>query len=291
MRQRQLFGLRSDLAWVQQVAADPRAQMEALDFPMLPEEEAEFGSRQRAYEAAVEVIQRYAASHVDQFGGVYTDQPNHVVVTLWTDDPEGHLADLNKLGAVAKPIVARQVRWSERELRAVQDQVDWDWFSEVDARGEGVGADIVRNVVEIDISSANPDAPRLIVEHYVGALGIPPEMLVVTSDGTGAALLPFGTVRGVVTLADGSAPGYNNLMVDGRGAGPGSCGGGDMGYGVGEDGRFRIPCQVGKYTMVIEAPLPRDGGWVVVGRADVTVRADRTVKVRIRLDQGADVRG
>ena len=103
MRQRQLFGLRSDLAWVQQVAADPRAQMEALDFPMLPEEEAEFGSRQRAYEAAVEVIQRYAASHVDQFGGVYTDQPNHVVVTLWTDDPEGHLADLNKLGAVAKP--------------------------------------------------------------------------------------------------------------------------------------------------------------------------------------------
>ena len=80
-------------------------------------------------------------------------------------------------------------------------------------------------------------------------------------------------------------------MVDGRGAGPGSCGGGDMGYGVGEDGRFRIPCQVGEYTMVIEAPLPRDGGWVVVGRADVTVRADRTVKVRIRLDRGADIRG
>lgn len=291
MRQRQLFGLRSDLAWVQQVAADPRAQMEALDFPMLPEEEAEFGSRQRAYEAAVEVIQRYAASHVDQFGGVYIDQPNHVVVTLWTDDPEGHLADLNKLGAVAKPIVARQVRWSERELRAVQDQVDWDWFSEVDAKGEGVGADIVRNVVEIDISSANPDAPRHIVEHYIDALGIPPDMLVVTSDGTGAALLPFGTVRGVVTLADGSEPGYNNLMVDGRGAGPGSCGGGDIGYGVGADGRFRIPCQVGEYTMVIEAPLPRDGGWVVVGRADVTVRADETVKVRIRLDRGADVRG
>ena len=64
-----------------------------------------------------------------------------------------------------------------------------------------------------------------------------------------------------------------------------------MGYGVGEDGRFRIPCQVGKYTMVIEAPLPRDGGWVVVGRADVTVRADQTVKVRIRLEQGTDVRG
>ena len=168
MRQRQLFGLRSDLAWVQQVAADPRARMEALDFPMLPEEEAEFGSRQHAYEAAVEVIERYAASHVDQFGGVYTDQPNHVVVSLWTHDPDGHLAELNKLGAVAKIIVARQVRWSERELRTVQDQIDWGWFSEVDAKGEGVGADIVRNVVEIDISSANPDAPRHIVEHYVG---------------------------------------------------------------------------------------------------------------------------
>ena len=51
----------------------------------------------------------------------------------------------------------------------MQDQIDWDWFSEVDAEGEGVGADIVRNVVEIDISSANPDAPRRIVEHYVDA--------------------------------------------------------------------------------------------------------------------------
>ena len=291
MRQRQAFGLRSDLAWVQEVAADPRARMETLDFPMLPEEDAEFGSRQHAYAAAVEVVQRYAASRVDAFGGVYIDQPNHVVVSLWTDDPEDHLAEINKVGAVAKPIVAREVRWSEHELRSVQDQIDWDWFAEVDAKGQGVGVDIIGNVVDIEISSANPDAPRRIVDHYAEALGIPPEMLDVESDGTGAALLPYGTVRGIVTLADGSEPGDNNLMVDGRNDGPGSCGGGDIGYGVGDDGRFQIPCQVGDYTMVIEAPLPRDAGWVVVGRAHVTVRSGQAVRVRIRLDRGAEIRG
>ena len=40
VRQRRSFGLRSDLAWVRQVAADPRARMDALDFLMLPEEDA-----------------------------------------------------------------------------------------------------------------------------------------------------------------------------------------------------------------------------------------------------------
>ncbi len=157
--------------------------------------------------------------------------------------------------------------------------------------GQGVGADITRNVVKIEISSANPDAPRLIVEHYAKQLGIPSEMLDVVSDGTGVELLPFGWVKGVVVLADGSEPGYNDLMVDGRGGDPGYCGGGDVGYGVGSDGKFKLPCKIGARTIVVLAPTPDDGRWVIVGSADVTVRADETVRIRIRLDKAADIRG
>ena len=291
VRQRISFGLRSDLAWVRQVAADPRARMEVLDFLMLPEEESALYASQSSYQAAAGAIQRYAESHKDEFGGLYIDQPGHVVVSLWTNDPEGHLAEVRKLGSGLGPIVARQVRWSEKALRAVQDKIDWDWLAEVEAAGQGVGADITRNVVEIDISSANPDAPRLIVEHYAGKLGIPPEMLDVVSDGTGVELLPFGWVKGVVVQADGSEPDDNNLMVDGRGGDPGYCGGGDVGYGVGSGGKFKLPCKIGARTIVVLAPTPDDGKWVVVGSADVTVRADETVRIRIRLDQGADIRG
>jgi hypothetical protein len=183
-------------------------------------------------------------------------------------------------------------RWPEAHLRSVQDRIgrDWDWFAEVAAEAQGVGADIKRNVVTIDISSANPDAPRLIAQRISADLGVPIEMLEVASDGTGVALLPFGTVEGVVVMADGSRPGENDLSVDGRPDTIGSCGGGDIGYGVLANGRFEIPCRIGRYSIVILG-TGRDGTNRVVGQGRVTVRKDQVTKVRIRLEPGSDIRG
>ena len=107
--------------------------MDALDFLMLPEEESAFFASQSSYRYAAGAIQRYAGSHEDEFGGLYIDQPGHVVVSLWTDDPDGHLAEVRKLGGGLGPIVARQVRWSEEALRAVQDKIDLDWLATIDA--------------------------------------------------------------------------------------------------------------------------------------------------------------
>jgi hypothetical protein len=238
-------------------------------------------------------VQRHAAGFPDEFGGLYIDNANSRIASLWTANLELHLAAIRELAGADAPVVVLPVRWSEAELRAVQDRVDWRWpgFAVVESDPQGAGVDIIRNVVTIEISSANPDAPRLIAERLAADLGVPVVMLDVTSDGTGVELLPSGTVKGVVVLADGSRPGANDLLVDGRADTIGSCGGGDIGYGVGEDGRFEIPCKVGTYTLEIKGPGPGGEGWVVVGQARVVVDADQVPTVRIRLVPGADVRG
>jgi hypothetical protein len=96
-----------------------------------------------------------------------------------------------------------------------------------------------------------------------------------------------GTVMGRVVTAGGRAPGANNLMVDGIGDGPGVCGGGDIGYGVGEDGRFQIPCARGGWTIIVQARGEGGGEWITIGQVHVTVPADGTVRARIMLDAGA----
>jgi hypothetical protein len=161
----------------------------------------------------------------------------------------------------------------------------------VAAAPQGFSEDIIRNLVSIHISSANPDAPRLIQERLAADLGVPVAMLEVTSDGTGVALLPYGTVEGVVRLADGSRPRSNDLMVEWRPDTIGDCGIGDMGYGVGENGQFEIPCRVGTYTIEITVSGPGGEGRVVVGQTQVTVREGEVSTVRIRLFPGAEIRG
>lgn len=101
------------------------------------------------------------------------------------------------------------VQWSEQELRGWQDRIsaDVDWMSEIPARIESVGVRIEWNVVTVGVSSAASDAAERILAHHDAPAG----MIRVTSDGTGAAMLPYGTVVGRVLLADGRPPGPNDL--------------------------------------------------------------------------------
>ena len=100
--QRKTFGLRSDEAWVRQMAADPRARTQLLDFPMLPEEEAEFQARQTSLERTAQVVAEYGASHHDEFDGGWVDQARHTVVAAWTASLDLHrVAILAQLAARA----------------------------------------------------------------------------------------------------------------------------------------------------------------------------------------------
>ncbi len=278
-------GLRRDLAWVQQVAADPTATTE-FGFPLLPAESASLFARNGRSIMVQTLLRDYDQG--PEFGGLYMDNAlGGVIVVLWTSDPTAIRAELGPRLPPCFPILFREVRWSEAELRRWQNAISLqsDWFAEIDASFQGVGADTIRNDVVVEISSANERAEQAILDHF----GAPEGMLRVESDGTGAALLPSGTVVGRVLTADGQPVGPNDLMVDYGGPDdpPGWCGGGDIGYGVRSDGSFEYPCHVGRRTIRV-LDWVGDGDHQVVASTVVDVRDGREVKVTIRLPEGFD---
>jgi hypothetical protein len=287
VRLRTEYGLRHDLAWIRQVAADPTA---VLDFgvPMLPAETASLFARNELADPVRAALDEYG--HVDEFGGLYIDNvQGGVIVVLWTTDPAIHDAAIRPELPACHPVQFRRVRWSEQELRSWQDRIgaDIDWLADIPAAIQGIGVDVEANVVDVSVSSASPDAAELIVGHSSAPAG----MIRVDSDGRGAVLLPVGTVVGRVLLADGSPPGPNDLMLD---AGspkdpPGWCGGGDIGYGVVEDGRIEFPCKAGRRTILIK-DWTADGEHPVVASLVVDVPANDEVEVEIRLPKGFDPR-
>jgi hypothetical protein len=287
VRRRTEYGLRHDIAWIRKVAADPTSTQE-FGVPMLPAETASLFARNDLPDPVRRVLDVYG--HTDEFGGLYIDNvQGGVVVVLWTTDPAAHDAAIRPKLPPCHPVEFRQVRWSENELRGWQDRIsaDVDWMTDIRAKATGVGADISDNVVDIDISSVNPEAADLIVAHYAAPAG----MLRVISDGTGAHLLPSGTVVGRVLMADGSPPGMNDLMLDAGSPDdpPGWCGGGDIGYGVGEDGGIEFPCKVGRRTILVKDWVPdAHAEHPVVASLVVEVPGGGEVEVEIRLPAGFD---
>jgi hypothetical protein len=282
MHLRETMGLRADRAYVEIVARDPRATIGYVHVPLLPEEEQELKRRQQMADSILADVQAYTAAHADVFAGLYLDQQRGgILVTRWTANAEVHDAALRLIVGARGTVVGTEALFSYRELRRLQDVVaaDADWFTTIPARLQGVGVDEIRNVLRVDVSSANADAEAIIRHHF--GLGT---QLEVTSDGTGAALLPVGWVRGRTVMAHGGPPGEDagRLNVTYRTDVPGWCGGGDVGFGVAPDGSFEIPCKAGRRTIVIEASMP--DGWVVVGAVEVDVPADQAIETVIVLD-------
>jgi hypothetical protein len=278
IRQRRQFGLRSDEAWVRQVAADPRARTQMLDFPMLPEEEQAFSANQADLESIAQAVTAYAVGHADEFGGVWLDQERHTVVAAWTANAELHrIGILAKLGRFG-PLEVRLVAHSEKELTALQERLfaDLSWYATIEARALSGGVMTMDNIVELDVSSANPDAPRLIMEHF----GADASTLRVLSDGTGIVLQPRGTVHMTFVLANGKAPGRNAWALAWTPDRPGNGDCGDMvGYGVPEDGTFDLACSPGGWTIAVQEIVL--DAWVDVGKGHVMVPAGGTADLRI----------
>jgi hypothetical protein len=276
---RRTFGLRSDLDWVAAVAVDPRATTTLLGVPLLPEEERAFAAEEASAEAVAAAVNGYADSHRDEFGGVYIDRESNAgVVSLWTDHLEVHEAAIRAKLAPGARAVFRRVTYSERYLGSLQDRVvaDRDWMASIPAVFQSAGVDIIHNVTLVTVSSANPAAADLIEAHFGFGAG-----LQVESDGTGAALLPWGTVAGRVRTPSGGLPPRADYNLRWSGSGPGDCGGGDVGYGVSPDGTFTLPCQQGTWT--IEVTDPGDDGRRPVGVGTVRVVEGRTSTLEIIL--------
>jgi hypothetical protein len=279
-------GLRADLDYVRVVAADPSASSREFSVPLMPAEIAELNARAANADAIRGAIQAYADLHPSDFGGMYIDQQNGgAVTTLWTAHLADHVAAVWRRIRPGSRVAFRLVAFNYRDLRALQDRIggDWDWMRAFAIAPEGVGVDVIANDVEVDVSSANANAAALILAHYA----VPAGMIAVVSDGTGAALLPWGTVRGRVLDSRGKPPGEAvaaGLNLSWTSDGPGRCGIGDIGYGVGGSGGFELPCQVGGHTFEVQVPAVI-GGPKTIASGRVVVLAGEIVELGIRLDQ------
>jgi len=277
------MGLDTDPAFVAAVMANPDA-LDMWAYPILQAEDDFIWARQQDLHQFTPTILEYGEAHADEFGGLFMDNEQGRIMTLWTRDPDRHLAEILALTGRDAPISAKEVRWSQAELRRAQRRIDDEWPGFADARATptGWGASTSDNVLEVEISSANPDAPRAIAEGLATELGVPVEMLRVVSDGTGVELLGTGWVEGTVVTSDGSRP-KGSWQITGDPVTIGYCGGGDIGYGVGRGGSFRIPCKTGDYRMQVW--VYRDGHVIVLGESSVvTVREGRTSHTRIRVE-------
>jgi len=277
------FGLRDDLAFVTASLTDPAASDRNFGLPLYPDEAAKLFADQADQDAVIPIVNGYAMANADEFGGVYIDRDQHpgVVTTLWTVHLADHAATL--AGLVGDhAVLVRQVRYSYAELDALRDTVeaDIDWMDVIPAQMQSLGVGIIENAIQMDVSSAGPTAVQQIGDHY--GLG---DKLTVTSDGTGYVFIPWGTVKGKIRTASGKIPNRLmdlNIMNEYDPAIPGTCGGGDIGYGFLADGSFDYPCQAGVRKLVVTGQDAK-GRNIVVGRATVTVVSGKTVTVTIHL--------
>ncbi len=246
VRFRTSFGLRVDLDYIRAVAVDKTASTE-FGVPLLPAEVAEIQRRGANADRVVPIVNRYAADHPEAFGGLWIDQQHGGIVTVaFTRDIELHTrALMTQLGG-AGIVAVRTARYSEEELRQLQDRIvaDSAWFKSIPALLRGVGFDPAVNAVEIEVSTANP----LITDMIVARFGIPRDAIVVNSDGTGVALEPWGRIKGKVVGIAPDVLAELTLQYESDRVGA-ECGMGDVGIGIALDGTFELPCQGGHWTI------------------------------------------
>jgi hypothetical protein len=282
IRFRTEFGLRADLAYVRAVAANPSASSLEFAVPLMPAELADLNGRSANADAVRDAVREYTDLHPSEFAGVYVDQQHGgAFTTLWTGHLDEHAAAIQRRVRPGTKLAFRLVMYPYRDLRALQERIgrDTDWMRALAIAIEGVGVDVIGNRVDIDVSSANPNATSLILAHYAAPFG----MIKVTSDGTGAELVPWGTVHGHVVDSAGKAPGETvagKLNIDWTSDGPGTCGGGDVGFGVADGGGFELPCQAGGHTIQIEVL----DALRAIGRGHVVAVQGETANLTITLD-------
>ena len=278
--------LQADLAHVRAVASDPAAGTE-FGVPLLPSEFDELMSRTANAEDIIAIVQAEAAKAPNDYCGMYLDNANEGAVTSsWKSNRLIHEIAIRTQVRPNARIAFRDCRWSEPEQEAAMERIraiDYRWMEEeIPAALQGYGFDTIKDQLHMEISSAVPNAPDLVRRHYEEA-GLPVGMLLVTSDGTGAVLLPWGSVKVTAVDVDGERIRDMGLLmlVGSDGSGPGQCGGGDMGYTVGSDGVGELPCQVGSWTIQVVGEFHPDTGFDVHGSARVQVREGETTKVTI----------
>ena len=283
------MSLQNDLEHVRAVAADPSAGME-FGVPLLPSEFEELMSRSANVEEIIPIVQAEAAKAPNDYCGLYIDNANGGALTSgWKANRVIHELAIRSEVRPGANLAFIDCRFSKPEVDRVCDLLregDDAWMREIPAALQGYGCGNKNFRVEMNISSGVPDAAERVLAHYAAMFNLPAGILVVESDGTGAALRPWGKVLVTVVLPNGKPVGPNNLGLNWESTDlPSlSCGVGDVGFGVGPGGEpTELPCQEGLWRIwAFDSPGP-DQDWETYGEGRVSVHGGETVKLTIKL--------
>lgn len=200
-RFRQDFGLRADDSWILAVGADPSADRTTFGVPLTQPEVQDLNGRVQTVDAMRDVVVAYTATQPD-WAGTWVDQTRGgILIVQFTG-----LLDLHREALLAhirpfSPIEIRLARWSVAELQGFANQVtaEQGWFDSLPAVVIGYGPDVMLDRLKIDLSSADPEVAQKIEAHFGWTDGV----VAVSSDGTGALLLPTGRLVIHVLAHDG----------------------------------------------------------------------------------------
>jgi hypothetical protein len=202
------------------------------------------------------------------------------IATSWTRDIERHRAWLEEHVGSKVDFVLYRADFTRAELDHVEEQIrsDIDWLATVPADQISFGGTGPRNRVGLDVSSAVPNAANLIRDHYAAKFGFDPRMLIVTSDGTGASFVPYGTLNVTVDGPGAPLPAGMVLSPDFHSDISGLHCGSD--YGLLEG----LACQEGPWEVRLLAR--RDGGELTeIGWAEFDIVAGKTTNVSIEVSR------
>lgn len=203
-RFREDYGLRADDEWIRDVAADPTSDRTSFGVPLTTGEVAELNRRTAAADEIKNLVVDYALAHADEYAGAYTDQQRGgIFVAQFSGHVAEHKAALFARVRPGAPLEVREVRWSLEQLEAFASRLQGagGWFRTIPAYLTGYGPNVPTNRVNVQISSVDPDAAAKIEAHFRWTN----EIVEVETDGTGALLLPTGTLR-IVARDSGGVP-------------------------------------------------------------------------------------
>ncbi|MHB8892416.1 MAG: carboxypeptidase-like regulatory domain-containing protein [Candidatus Limnocylindrales bacterium] len=191
------FGLRSDEAWIRDVAADPNADWTTYAVPLTSAELHELNKRALTSDAISAIVTPYGSSNPNDWAGDYIDNKNGgTFVVQFSAHLEEHRRALLREISPGVDVEFRLVRWSLRELQSEADRLRGTdaWFRSLPAVLTGYGVDVPDGTVLLKVSTSDPDVAGKILAHF----NWPPDLVTVDSDGTGALLIDHGTLTLVI---------------------------------------------------------------------------------------------
>lgn len=164
IRFRLAYGLRADVAWVVEVARDPKADQGVFDVPLMPAEVEQVFELASDAEALAPLVERHGRG-LPGFGGVWLELPRvGIGFTEGVAERRAEVADL-----FGERVFVREVRFTLAQLEDFAEmlEAERDWFANVGV--QLTNTDVVKEANQVLLwirEGPYPLAEQQIREHF-----------------------------------------------------------------------------------------------------------------------------